>query len=67
MKLSLIYKKERKKLNLKDYKLYVGDEGDKSILESEKKSLIDVANPQLILDICITSIFYQTLLDFPKS
>lgn len=67
MKLLLIYRKGRKELNLKDYKLYASDRGDGSILESENKSLIDVVNLWLVLSICATSTFYQALVKVLKS
>lgn len=62
----IIYKKEREKLDLEDYKPYTGDEEDRSILKSEKKSFIDVANSQLTSNVFAFSIFYQTLVDPSK-
>lgn len=58
MKLLLVYRRRRKKFNLKDYKPYTSDRRDESILKLEKKSLIDITNLQLALSISTASTFY---------
>ena len=67
MKLLLVCRKMRKKLNLEDYKPYSSNGEDMSIPKSEKKSPINISSPQLTLSICATSIFYLALVNSPES
>lgn len=63
MKLLLVYKKTKKKLNLENYEFYASDREDASIPKSEKKSLIDAASPQLAHGVCVASTFHQAFVD----
>lgn len=67
IKLSLIYKKVQKELDLENYKTYTINKKAWSILNSEKESLINAASSWLAPGICTANMFHKVLVNLPES
>lgn len=63
----LVCQKAQKEFYLSYHKVYINNSKKMSITESKNESPIDATFLQVALDICIASMFYQALINPPKT